>query len=234
MRMRRKPYAREELKACPFDIDEPLAYKGIWRTAFQNPENPLYVELGMGKGGFISKLAHQHKDINFLGIDIKSEVIVVAKRNIESVYGQDAIDNIKIMSWDIERLFMMMSEEDNIDRIYINFCNPWPKHGDKKHRLTYPRQLKMYAKFLKPGAQLRFKTDDDGLYKDTERYLIEEGWKIIFNSRDFERTPMPENIVTEHEKMYMEEGKKIKGMIALPPEKIQNATNSCANEKQNV
>lgn len=234
MRMRRKPYAREELKKCPFDIDDPAVYKGKWRTIFKNPQNPLYVELGMGKGGFISKLAHENRDINFLGIDIKSEVIVVAKRNIESAYGEDEIDNIKILSFDIERLFLMMSEEDKIDRIYINFCNPWPKPGHKKHRLTYPRQLKMYEQFLSPCSQLRFKTDDDGLYTDTLQYFLDEGWEIIFNSPDFEKNPMPENILTEHEKMYMREGKKIKGIIAIPPLNIENATNSCENEKQNV
>ena len=234
MRVRRKPYAREELRACPFDIDEPDKFKGIWRSAFKNPELPLYVELGIGKGGFLSKIAFENRDINFLGIDIKSEMLVLAKRNIEKLYSGCEIDNVKIMSWDIERLYLMMSQSDMVDRIYINFCNPWPKARDKKHRLTYPKQLNMYSQFMKKGAELRFKTDDDGLYLDTKKYLALEGWSIIFDSPDFSKNPMPDNIVTDHERMFIDEGKTIKGIIAVSPEDFKNATYSCENEKQNV
>ena len=218
MRMRRKPYARPELAVCLFNVDEPAQFKGMWKQQFKNSDNPLQMELGIGKGGFLSQLAHEHKDVNYIGIDIKSEMLVVAKRKIEAIYVDEPIDNVKIMSLDIERLFTAFSHEDRISRIYINFCNPWYKTGDKKHRLTYPRQLKMYAQLMTADAQLRFKTDDDGLYVDSLRYFKDEGWRIIFESDDFAQKPMPDNIPTEHELMFMREGKKIKGLIALPPE----------------
>lgn len=225
MRMRRKPYARPELAACPFNVNEPEKLKGKWKSAFKRDKLPLYIELGMGKGGHLAKLAHDNRDINFLGIDIKSEVIVVAKRNIEAVYGEEPIDNVLIMSLDIERMLNAFGDEDRAGRIYINFCNPWPKDRHKKHRLTHTKQLKIYEKIMQKGAELRFKTDDDELYEDTLGYLKEEGWSIVFSSNDFSHTPMPENIITEHEKMFMDMGKKMKGIIALPP-----ATDSCVNE----
>ena len=217
MRMRRKPYARPELAACPFNVNEPLELKNRWKALFKRPDAPLYMELGMGKGGHLSKLAHKERGINFLGIDIKSEVIVVAKRNIEEIYGDEPIDNVLIMSLDIERLLNAFGEEDMVDRVYINFCNPWPKDRHKKHRLTHSKQLKLYRQIMKPDAELRFKTDDDELYADTLEYFAEEGWRVIFNSSDFAAIPMPDNIITEHEKMFMDMGKKIKGIIALPP-----------------
>ena len=215
MRMRRKPYARPELEACFFNINDPLEMKGRWKELFKDPSRPIYMELGMGKGGHLARLAHKNRDINFVGIDIKSEVIVVAKRNIESIYGEDDIDNVVIMSLDIERIYNAFGDEDKVDRIYINFCNPWPKDRHKKHRLTHPKQLRLYEKIMKEGAQLRFKTDDDELYADTVTYLESEGWEIVFNSPDFEVTPMPDNIITEHERMFMDMGKKIKGIIAV-------------------
>ena len=218
MRMRRKPYARPELAACAFNVGDPAQFKGCWREQFARPDAPLHIELGIGKGGFLAQTAHENRNINYLGIDIKSEVLVVAKRKIEAAYGDEPIDNVKIMSWDIERLFNAFAPEDAIERIYINFCNPWYKTGDKKHRLTFPRQLRTYASLMTSEAQLRFKTDDDGLYRDSCKYFEEEGWRVIFSSEDFAVKPMPDNIITEHEAMFMREGKSIKGLIALPPQ----------------
>ena len=127
------------------------------------------------------------------------------------------------MRHDIEMLTTAFCENDLVDRIYINFCNPWPKERHKKHRLTSPKQLRLYAGVMNEGAQLRFKTDDDELYQDTKEYLAGEDWTIVFDSPDFEKQPMPDNIETEHEQMFIKLGKKIKGIIALPPQKATDS-----------
>ena len=216
MRVRRKPYARPELAACPFNINEPELLKGRWKSAFKNTEAPIYMELGIGRGVFISQMAKNHPEINFIGIDIKSEILVVAKRNIESVLETDKPENVLIMSKDIERLAEAFSDEDKISRIYINFCNPWPKNKHKKHRLTFPKQLKIYESIMKPGSELYFKTDDDELYTDTLNYFEEAGWDVIFNCNDLADFSLWENIETEHEKMFKKEGKSIKAITARP------------------
>ncbi len=217
MRMRKKPYARPELEACSFFIKKPREYRTKWKAQFKSPSAPLYLELGCGKGGFIAQLAYRKQHHNFLAIDIKDEMLVVAKRNVEAAFASEEPHNVRIMSWNIERLHEILAKEDAVDGIYINFCNPWPKRKHKKHRLTYPRQLELYAMIMKPGAKLYFKTDDELLFIDTHHYLEEAGWSILFESDDFSKRCFKENIETEHEKMFLAEGKKIKGIIAAPP-----------------
>ena len=226
MRMRKKPYARPELEACPFFVLSPCIYRGKWREQFADPEAPLYLELGCGKGGFMAQLALREPQHNFLAIDIKDEVLIVAKRNIEAAFAPQQPDNVRIMSWNIERLDAMLAKEDGIDGIYINFCNPWPKSKHRKHRLTYPRQLAIYAALMRPEAKLYFKTDDDDLFYDTQNYLQEAGWDILFLSDDFSQKSFAGNIQTEHEKMFLDVGKTIKGLVAAPhPEKELESCN---------
>ena len=111
------------------------------------------MELGCGKGAFVASLASQNLDKNFIAVDIKSEVLVLAKRNIEKQYNElsQPIDNVCLTAQNIERIDDMLSSVDLVQRIYINFCNPWPKPRHKKRRLTYPKQLEKYKNFLKKG-----------------------------------------------------------------------------------
>ena len=164
MRMRFKPYARPELLACDYHEHTPLEMKGKWRASFARPQQPFHLELGCGKGGFISQLALAHPEINYLGIDITDKVLILANRKIERAYLEAGrpVDNVKITDLDIERILNAFNEEDVVDRIYINFCNPCDrKKGSKKHRLTHPRQLLLYRTFLAEGAEIYFKTDND-------------------------------------------------------------------------
>ncbi|MEG2927984.1 MAG: tRNA (guanosine(46)-N7)-methyltransferase TrmB [Oscillospiraceae bacterium] len=215
MRMRRKPWARPELDASDIYIKNPYDYFGAWQSAFAKNQ-PLHIELGCGKGGFISQKAAQNPDINFLAFDIKSEVLATAKRNIEAEFSKigRAPENVKLTAFDIERILLVMGEKDKAQRIYINFCNPWPKGRHQKRRLTHPRQLEHYKEFLAPQGEVYFKTDDDGLFEDSLEYFAQSGYCINFVSYDLAQNPLPENVVTEHERMFMEEGKKIKGLIA--------------------
>lgn len=215
MRMRRKPWARPELAACPFYISNPTEHKGIWCKIFPN-SNEIFMELGCGKGGFISKVAAENPNRNFLAIDVKSEMLGLTKRNIENEYSSRniTIENIKIMSQNIEQIDLAFDENDVISRIYINFCNPWPKSSHKKRRLTYHRQLEKYKIFLKPDGEIWFKTDDDNLFEESIPYFIQAGFKIIYQTFNLHQSDFKENVMTEHEKMFTEMGLTTKFLIA--------------------
>lgn len=216
MRMRHKPYARPELEAWPMHINTPQDFCGKWSTAFENQGLPLRVELGCGKGGFLAQLALANPQFNHLGIDIKSEVLVVAKRNIEEAFSaaQKTEDNVRITAANIEKINSIISPADAADRVYINFCNPWYKSGHAKHRLTHPRQLVKYRDFLRQNGEIWFKTDDGPLFEDSLRYFEYTGFEISWLTRDLHAEEPEWNIRTEHENMFAAEGIPIKACIA--------------------
>ncbi|MCI8621746.1 MAG: tRNA (guanosine(46)-N7)-methyltransferase TrmB [Clostridia bacterium] len=224
MRIRYKKWARPELEACKFFIDDPNPIKGKWKEKFKN-ESPIYLELGCGKGAFISSLASKNLDINFIAVDLVDPMLGLSKRNIEKAYKEAELepDNIILTRHDIERIFEFLSKEDKIMRIYINFCNPWPRPKHKKKRLTHTKQLKLYREFLSDNGEIYFKTDDDGLFEDSLKYFEEAEFYIINKTYNLhEENIFENNIETEHEKMFTEEGKKIKALIAKKKEEEIN------------
>ena len=217
MRMRFKPYAHDELMAADFHVHEPLIWGGRWHAQYARPEQPFVLELGCGKGGFISQLACAHPENNYLGIDITDKVLILAKRKIEAAYQAAGrpIDNVKIMSTDIERIKGVITAEDTVSRIYINFCNPWSKNaGSNKHRLTHPRQLLQYRQLMDEGAEIWFKTDDDDLFRDSLHYFPAAGFEITWQTFDLHANEPDWNLRTEHEGMFTEMGIPIKALIA--------------------
>ncbi|CDE84756.1 tRNA (guanine-N(7)-)-methyltransferase [Clostridium sp. CAG:273] len=141
----------------------------------------------------------------------------LAKRNIEQKYNENKkeIDNIIITRYDIERILNILNLEDNVKRIYINFCNPWPRGKHHKKRLTHIRQLDKYKQFLQKNGEIFFKTDDDSLFADSLLYFKQTGFTIEKFTYDLEKEEnFWDNIVTEHEQMFMNEGIKIKAVIA--------------------
>ena len=216
MRIRYKKWARPELEASPFYIDNPEEMKGKWKEYFGN-NNPIHLELGCGKGQFISELASENLDINYIAIDLVDAMLGLAKRNVEAKYKEKNIEpkNIVLARFDIERILLILEEQDQIERIYINFCNPWPKGKHRKKRLTHTRQLEKYKVFLKEKGEIYFKTDDDDLFHSTLLYLEEAGFEVFKKTYDLHTEPIFEkNIETEHEKMFSEQGIKIKALIA--------------------
>ena len=212
MRIRYKKWARPELEASPFYIDEPEKIKGRWKTQFEKANMPLHLELGCGKGQFISKLAVENQNINYLAIDLVDAMLGLAKRNIEEVYNRKNKEpkNVLITRFDIERIFLILDKQDEIERIYINFCNPWPRGKHRKKRLTHTRQLEKYKQFLKQDGEIYFKTDDNELFEASLEYF-----EVIKKTYDLHQNPIFEkNIETEHEKMFTSEGIKIKACIA--------------------
>lgn len=217
MRIRYKKWARPELESSKFYIDNPEEMKGKWKEFFKNPKNPIHLELGCGKGQFISSLASSNPNINYIAIDLVDAMLGLTKRNIEQVYKEKNLetDNVVLTRFDIERILMILEEKDNIERIYINFCNPWPKGKHRKKRLTHTRQLEKYKQFLVTNGEIYFKTDDDDLFNSSLIYFEESGYEIISKTYNLHNEPIFEkNIETEHEKMFSEQGIKIKALIA--------------------
>lgn len=216
MRIRFKPWARPELEASKFYIDNPQDYKDKWKTLYEK-QQPFHLELGCGKGSFIAQLAVKNPQINYLAIDMVDAMLGLAKRNIEATYKEanHEIDNVYLTRFDIERILLMLGKLDNVQRIYINFCNPWPKGKHKKKRLTHRKQLEKYKEFLSEDGEIYFKTDDDELFSDSLIYFKDMGFEIIKKTYDLESEEnFWENIQTEHEKMFISQGIKIKAVIA--------------------
>ena len=218
MRIRYKKWARPELEASKFYIDNPEEVKGKWKEQFKNSKNPLHIELGCGKGQFIANLAVGNQETNYIAIDLVDAMLGLAKRNVEDIYIQNNIEpeNIYLTRFDIERIFLILDKKDEVERIYINFCNPWPKGKHRKKRLTHTRQLEKYKEFLKENGEIYFKTDDDDLFTSSLVYFEESGFEVIQKTYDLHKEPIFEkNIETEHEKLLSEQGIKIKALKAV-------------------
>ena len=231
MRMKFKPWAREELETSPFYIDNPQDMKNKWKKAFEK-DQPLYLELGCGKGNFIAKLSKERQDINFIAVDLVDAMLGMCKRNVEAAYGirestvkedvedeiekQKVVKNLILTRYDIMRVSDIFGKKDNIERIYINFCNPWPRGKHHKKRLTHERQLNQYKEFL--NGKVFFKTDDDELFEASKEYFVNSGINIEKETYNLAEEKLfwdgEENIETEHERMFKEQGIKIKALIA--------------------
>lgn len=167
---------------------------------------------GCGKGIFASKLSSLNKDINYIAIDMIEAMLGISNRNTLSI--NKDLDNILLIRLNVDNIDEVFSKEDQIERIYINFCNPWPKPKHNKRRLTFPLKLEKYKKFLKKNGKIYFKTDSDELFEDTLKYLKQEGFEIEKITYDLHSEDIfGNNIETEHEIMFKDKI-KIKALIA--------------------
>lgn len=216
MRMRKKKNLIPRMERCSDRlIRDPYDRRGHWRELMPQARE-LRLELGCGKGGFIAQEAPANPEYNYIAIDIKNEMLVLAKRKLEAAYAEQQLplDNVRIMIDNIMYLRECFAETDRLDRIYINFCNPWPRGKHKKRRLTHPRQLVQYRMLL--DGEIWFKTDDDELFEESLEYFPEAGFRITTMNRDLHSEPTLRYFETEHEHMFDEMGKKIKFLIAEP------------------
>lgn len=215
MRIRNKPWAKEELDKSSIFIKNPEEHKGKWTDLFKN-NNPIHLELGCGKGYFVKQAIFKNPKINYIAIDLIDVILGVANRNIlEEAKGRE-INNLFLTRYDVEEINNIIDKNDKIQRIYINFCNPWPKPRHKKRRLTHTRQLEKYKQFLDTNSEIYFKTDDDELFKESLEYFKEAGFKTIKTTFDLENEKdFWDNIETEHEIKFKEKGMKIKAGIFM-------------------
>ena len=214
MRIRNKPWAKEELLASDFYVQKPEDYKGRWKEFFNNENDHIYLELGCGKGFFVKKAAKQNQNINYIAIDLIDSILGMANRNIIEEFENKEVLNLALTRYDVEEINNILDKSDNIERIYINFCNPWPKPRHKKRRLTHTRQLEKYKQFLAPKGEIYFKTDDDELFRESLEYFKEAGFEAVKTTENLNEEPkFWENIETEHEIKFKNEGIKIKAGI---------------------
>ena len=208
MRLRKKWWARPELENSKYVVIEPRDNKGNWNRVFGN-SNPIHLELGCGRGGFIGAHAREEKNINFIGIDLKDEVIIYALKKVKDL----ELENVRLIPLNIAWVGEVFGK-DEISRIYINFCNPWPKLRHNKRRLTHSRFLSIYKEFLEPGAEIWFKTDDKGLFEDSLEYFKESGFDVTYSTFDLHRSGFSQNVITEYEAKFTELGMNTMFLIA--------------------
>ena len=214
MRIRRKKWAQKELEESKFYIDKPEEFKGKWKEKFSK-EQPLFIELGCGKGIFSATLASSHKENNYIAVDMIEAMLGLSKRNIEAMYNYEDPENLFLIRANVERISEVFDKTDGVERIYINFCNPWPKKKHNKKRLTHSRQLVQYKEILSENGKIYFKTDSDELFEASLEYFKEAEFEIEKITYDLHNEPIfEENVITEHEKMFSDEGIKIKALIA--------------------
>ena len=204
MRLRKVKNARERLQVDnnKYFINEPELYKGKWKEVFGN-ENPIHIEIGCGKGQFMSTLAKLHPDINYIAIEKFDSVLL---RCLEKIIDQD-IPNLKIAVMDAQVLLTYFSEKE-VDRIYLNFSDPWPKKHHAKRRLTSPLFLEQYKKVLKDDGEIHFKTDNRKLFEFSLESFNENNYKLSNISLDLHKDTekYPDNITTEFEDKWSQFG----------------------------
>jgi len=208
MRLRKKYWARPELESSHIVITDHYAHTGKWKSEFEN-DNEIHLELGCGKGRFIAEKSKKNLNINFIGMDLKDEVLVFALRKVLEVREVKGVQNINVRLMPINIAFIDdVFQKDEISRIYINFCNPWLKDRHNKRRLTHTKFLANYKKFLKPGSEVWFKTDNVELFENSLEYFKESGFKILFSTLDLHSSDFKDNVVTEYEAKFAELGMK--------------------------
>lgn len=211
MRIRKKKWAQPELDQCPYFIKNPENYFSKWKDFFSN-DNEIQLEVGCGKCSFVAMKALKNPDINFIAVDIKSDMLGVGRRNIENLFAQynKTPDNIALVAFNVENIEKLFSKDDHIKTMYINFCNPWPREKHKKRRLTHTTKLNKYRMFLEDNAVIHFKTDNDELFDESFEYFEQSGFDITYKTYDLHNSDVKDNIMTEHEQMFSSQGIKIK------------------------
>ena len=210
MRLRNIPGADEAIADSPHCIQEPMAEKGRWHLIFGN-ENPIHIEIGMGKGQFIMKLAKEHPDINYIGIERYSSVLIRALQKMEI----EPLPNIRFLCMDASIITEVFDKEE-VAKIYLNFSDPWPKERHAKRRLTSRQFFERYDKILAGNGVVEFKTDNDDLFAFSMEEVAEAGWTLDAHTFDLHHDPVLNegNIMTEYEEKFSSLGHPIHKLIA--------------------
>lgn len=210
MRLRNIPGADEAIADSPHCIQEPMAEKGRWHLIFGN-ENPIHIEIGMGKGQFIMKLAKEHPDINYIGIERYSSVLLRALQKMEI----EPLPNIRFLCMDASIITEVFDKEE-IAKIYLNFSDPWPKERHAKRRLTSRQFFERYDKILARNGVVEFKTDNDDLFAFSMEEVAEAGWTLDAHTFDLHHDPVLNegNVMTEYEEKFSSLGHPIHKLIA--------------------
>ncbi len=208
MRLKHVKGANEIIEKGKYYVEDATNYMGKWKEVFQN-DNPIYIEIGMGKGDFIIENALRYPNINFIGIEKFDSVLVRAIQKSNEL----EIDNLKLVRLDANYIDTIFSKE--ISLIYLNFSDPWPKERHAKRRLTSPIFLEKYDKIFKSNAEIIMKTDNNPLFEYSKESLENFGYQIKSITRDLYQEDISQNIKTEYEKKFVKLGVKINRLEAI-------------------
>ena len=211
MRLRNIPRAESVLSEHDKVVKDEKTYRGNWGQVFGN-SNPIHIEIGMGKGQFLMELARRNPDINYLGMERYSSVLLRALQKME----EEPLPNLYFLCEDAAELPEMFANGE-LNRIYLNFSDPWPKARHAKRRLTSTEFLARYNLVLAADGQIEFKTDNMDLFDFSLESVEEAGWKFVGCSRDLHHDPtMNEgNIMTEYEEKFSAKGNPIYKLVAI-------------------
>ena len=205
MRMRRKKHREERLENCSlYLIEDLISYKNDIKAIFSDNKKPLHIEIGCGKGKFITELAALNPDINYLAFEKNLDVLVLAAEKAKA----KELDNLKFFAGDVN-ILSQFETSSKCDRIYINFCDPWKKKGYAKRRLTHSNFLSMYEQVLSQNGEIHFKTDNKGLFEFSLNSFSEYGLKLKNITLDLHASDFEGNIMTEYETLFSEQGNPI-------------------------
>ena len=212
MRLKHVPGAEDAVASSPFCIQNPEDFRGSWRTAFPDP-NPIHIEIGMGKGRFLIQLALKHPEINYIGIEKYSSVLVRAIQKMQNM-GTDAPGNLFFICTDAEKIPEIFAPGE-ISKVYLNFSDPWPKERHAKRRLTSRQFLQRYEQILIPQGVVEFKTDNKNLFDFSLNEISDSHWKLLGCTYDLHKDEKlnAQNIMTEYEEKFSSLGNPIFKLI---------------------
>lgn len=210
MRLRNVPGSREAIAESNLAINEPQVLKGKWNEEFGN-NNPIRIEIGMGKGRFITQLALENPDINYVGIEKYSSVLIRAIEKCQDI----EVPNLRFIRMEAEYICDVFNKEE-VDRIYLNFSDPWPKDRHAKRRLTSKQFFERYDIILKKDGVVEFKTDNDLLFQFSLEQVPEAGWNLVAQTWDLHNDSemVKGNVMTEYESKFSQMGNPIHKLVA--------------------
>lgn len=210
MRLRNVPGSREAIAESNLAINEPQILKGKWNEEFGN-NNPIRIEIGMGKGRFITQLALENPDINYVGIEKYSSVLIRAIEKCQDI----EVPNLRFIRMEAEYICDVFNKEE-VDRIYLNFSDPWPKDRHAKRRLTSKQFFGRYDNILKKDGVVEFKTDNDLLFQFSLEQVPEAGWNLVAQTWDLHNDSemVKGNVMTEYESKFSQMGNPIHKLVA--------------------
>ena len=210
MRLKNVPGSREAIAESEYTIKNETEMKGKWHELFGN-SNPIHIEIGMGKGSFIMEMARRNPDINYIGIEKYSSVLI---RAVEKRVQEPEMNNLFFIRMEAEYIEDVF-DEGEVDKIYLNFSDPWPKDRHAKRRLTSKQFLGRYDHILKKDGVVEFKTDNDDLFEFTVEQIPEAGWMpvaVIFDLHSDEEH-VKGNVMTEYETKFSKLGHPIHKVV---------------------
>ena len=210
MRLRKKWWAVPEMKENAQVIFNAENLKGKWNEEFGN-NNPIRIEIGMGKGRFITQLALENPDINYVGIEKYSSVLIRAIEKCQDI----EVPNLRFIRMEAEYICDVFNKEE-VDRIYLNFSDPWPKDRHAKRRLTSKQFFGRYDNILKKDGVVEFKTDNDLLFQFSLEQVPEAGWNLVAQTWDLHNDSemVKGNVMTEYESKFSQMGNPIHKLVA--------------------